>query len=76
MRWLHRLLNHFYQVFTQRVQVHLIAQRVTESRYDFGCVIFTAVEATSALMRWKRTNATAVVTLRVQGINAEWEAAA
>jgi hypothetical protein len=26
--------------------------------------------------RWKRTNATAVVALRVQGINAEWEAAA
>jgi len=27
-------------------------------------------------MRWKRTNATAVVTLRVQRINAEWEDAA
>jgi hypothetical protein len=27
-------------------------------------------------MRWKRTNATAVVALRVQRINADWEAAA
>jgi hypothetical protein len=27
-------------------------------------------------MRWKRANATAVVALRVQRINAEWEAAA
>ncbi len=27
-------------------------------------------------MRWKRANATAVVALRVQRINAEWDAAA
>jgi hypothetical protein len=27
-------------------------------------------------MRWKRTNATAVVALRVQQINADWEAPA
>jgi hypothetical protein len=27
-------------------------------------------------MRWKRANATAVVALRVQRINAEWEAVA
>jgi hypothetical protein len=27
-------------------------------------------------MRWKRANATAVVALRVQQINAEWDAAA
>src|SRR6266487_6786803 len=45
MRWLHRLLHHCYQVLAQLVQVNFIAQRGTEVRDNFGCVVFTAVEA-------------------------------
>src|SRR5713226_9961141 len=45
MRWLHRLLYHRYQLFAQRVQVHFLAQRCTESRHDLGCIVFAAVEA-------------------------------
>ena len=46
MRWLHCLLHHRYKVFTQRVQVNLIAQRRAEVRDDLGCVVFAAIEAT------------------------------
>src|SRR6266699_2029221 len=45
VRWLHRLLHHGHQLFTQLIQVKLMAQRGTESLEGFGCVILAAIEA-------------------------------
>jgi hypothetical protein len=45
MRRLHRLVNDCYELLTQLAQVYFITQRGAEGRYDFGCVIFAAVEA-------------------------------
>src|SRR5260370_5540769 len=42
---LHGLLHHLQQLRTQLVQVHLIAQRGTESSHDLRCIIFAAIEA-------------------------------
>ena len=46
MLWLHSILHHRYKVFTQHVQVNLVAHRGAEIRDDFGCVVFAAIEAT------------------------------
>jgi len=46
MRRLHCLLHNRYKVFTQRVQINLIAQSGAEVRDYFGCVVFAAIEAT------------------------------
>src|SRR5216683_6379482 len=45
MLWLHRLLYDHQQLLAQLVQVHLLAQRCTESCYDLGCIILPSVEA-------------------------------
>ena len=45
MRWLHRLMDHCYQVFTQRIQVNLVAQSRAEVRDNFGSIVFATVEA-------------------------------
>src|SRR6266851_4443247 len=46
MRWLHRLFHYRHQLFAQRVQVHLLAQRGTEGGHYLGSVVLAAVEAT------------------------------
>src|SRR6266699_1730632 len=43
---LHRLLHHGEQLLAQLIQVHLIAQRGTESGGKLGGVILAAIEAT------------------------------
>ena len=45
MGGLHRLLDHCYQFLTQLIQVHLMAQRGTESSKCAGRIILAPVEA-------------------------------
>ncbi len=45
MAGLHRFLDDGYQLLAQGVQVHLLAQRGTEGRYNLGRIVLAAIEA-------------------------------
>jgi hypothetical protein len=47
MDGLHCLLYDRQQLLTHLIQVHLLAQRLTEAGHDLGCVIFAAIKSSS-----------------------------